>query len=231
MLYNIRGHLKYSVLTIASMIFAEVENRRKKTLFNSFINHHIEYQPYIDKIYNLCYPNTTTTIFITTTTIFPKNTTTITSTNTTTTGNLSVAKPSVGWLRAEAIRDSFYLDGVFFYIHLHVFSNLPTPEISYPSATTTSTTTTTTTTIIHTLEPTEVTYKTRHPTGTSKISSSRGDSKSSSRGIDLILTGGITTISSPTEKPTHYIFDFYIIYDITFISIVMSLRIITIRYL
>ena len=80
-------------------------------------------------------------------------------------------------------------------------SNLsPTPE-SYPSATTT--TTTTTTTIIHTLEPTEVTYKTRHPTGTSKSSSSRGDSKSSSRGIDLILTGGITTISSPTEKPTH----------------------------
>ena len=29
------------------MIFSEVEHRRKRALFDSFINHHIEYQPYI----------------------------------------------------------------------------------------------------------------------------------------------------------------------------------------
>ena len=38
------------------MIFAEVEHRRKRPLFDSFINHHIEYQPYINNIYTLCYP-------------------------------------------------------------------------------------------------------------------------------------------------------------------------------
>jgi len=74
------------------MIFAEVEHRRKRDLFDSFINHHIEYQPYINNIYTLCYP----------------------------TSNLQVAKPPVGWIRAEAIRDKYYLDEIFFYLHMHV---------------------------------------------------------------------------------------------------------------
>ncbi len=74
------------------MIFAEVEHRRKRPLFDSFINHHIEYQPYINSIYTLCYP----------------------------TGNIQVAKPPVGWIRAEAIRDKYYLDEIFFYLHMHI---------------------------------------------------------------------------------------------------------------
>ena len=74
------------------MIFAEVEHRRKRALFDSFISHHIEYQPYINSIYTLCYP----------------------------TGSIQVAKPPVGWIRAEAIRDKYYLDEVFFYLHMVV---------------------------------------------------------------------------------------------------------------
>lgn len=61
------------------IIFAEVEHRRKRALFDSFINHHIEYQPYINNIYSRCYP----------------------------TGSAQVAKPPVGWSTAEAIRDKY----------------------------------------------------------------------------------------------------------------------------
>ena len=74
------------------MIFDELEHRRKRALFNSFINHHIEYQPYINNIYTLCYP----------------------------TGSIQVAKPPVGWIRAKAIRDKYYLDEIFFYLHMHI---------------------------------------------------------------------------------------------------------------
>ena len=74
------------------LIFAEVEHRRKRALFDSFINHHIEYQPYINSIYTLCYP----------------------------TGNRQVAKPPVGSIRAEELRDKYYFDEIFFYLHLHV---------------------------------------------------------------------------------------------------------------
>ena len=74
------------------LIFAEVENRRKRALFDSFINRHIEYQPYINDIYTRCYP----------------------------TGNVKVSKPPLGWTIAEAVRDKYYLDEVFFYLHLHV---------------------------------------------------------------------------------------------------------------
>ena len=38
------------------MIFEELENRRKRALYDSFVNRHIEYQPYIDNIFALCYP-------------------------------------------------------------------------------------------------------------------------------------------------------------------------------
>ena len=82
------------------LIFAEVEHRRKRALFDSFINHHIEYQPYINNIYTLCYP----------------------------TGNRQVAKPPLGWIRAEAIRDKYYLDEIFFYLHLHVANLYSTKE-------------------------------------------------------------------------------------------------------
>jgi hypothetical protein len=74
------------------IILAELEDRRKRYTFDSFISHYIEYQPYINNIYTLCYH----------------------------TGNLQVSKPSVGWMRAEAIRDKYYLDEVFFYLHMHI---------------------------------------------------------------------------------------------------------------
>jgi ankyrin repeat protein len=80
------------IIDCRSIIFAEVEHRRKRALFDSFINHHIEYQPYINSIYTLCYP----------------------------TGNIQVAKPPVGWIRAEAIRDKYYFDEILFYLHMHI---------------------------------------------------------------------------------------------------------------
>ena len=74
------------------MIFAEVEHRRKRTIFDSFINYHIQYQPYISNIYTRCYPI----------------------------DSIQVAKPPVGWIRAEAIRDKYYFDEVFFHLHMYV---------------------------------------------------------------------------------------------------------------
>ena len=64
-------------------IFTELEERRKKTLFETFVNHHIEYPPYIILIYS----------------------------------NLNSIK---SWERAAALRDKYYFDEVFFYLHLHV---------------------------------------------------------------------------------------------------------------
>jgi len=83
------------IIDCRPIIFAEVEqrrHRRKRALFDAFINHHIQYQPYINSIYTQCYP----------------------------TGNVQVAKPSVGWIAAETIRDKYYFDEVFFYLHMHV---------------------------------------------------------------------------------------------------------------
>jgi len=74
------------------MIFDKKEHRQKRTIFDSFINHYIEYQPYINNIYNQCYP----------------------------TGNIQVDKPLVGWIKAQAIRDKYYLDDVFFHLHMYV---------------------------------------------------------------------------------------------------------------
>jgi len=99
------------------LIFTEIEHRRKRAIFDSFINHYIEYQPYINNIYTRCYP----------------------------TGNVQVAKPPVGWIRAEAIRDKYYLDEVFFYLHIHV-ANVYTNIQPHAIINTTTTTTTTTTT-------------------------------------------------------------------------------------
>jgi len=74
------------------MILTEIDHRRRRNAFDLFINHHIEYQLYINNIYSRCYP----------------------------TGNLLVAKPPVGWTRAETARDKYYFDEIFFYLHLHI---------------------------------------------------------------------------------------------------------------
>jgi len=76
------------------LIFEELQNRRKRAIFDSFISYHIEYKPYINSIYSRCYP----------------------------TGSLHVAMPPIGWIAAEAIRDKFYFDEVFFYMFIHVAS-------------------------------------------------------------------------------------------------------------
>ena len=68
------------------------EQRDRRTLFDSFITYHIEYTPLIDNIYSTCFPS----------------------------GTFRVTVPPVGWLRADAVRNKYYLDEVFFYLHLHV---------------------------------------------------------------------------------------------------------------
>jgi len=75
-----------------SLIVNDLEQRKKRIIFDSLINHYIEYQPYINSIYTLCYP----------------------------TGNRKVAKPPVGWIVAEEIRNKYYFDEIFFYLHMHI---------------------------------------------------------------------------------------------------------------
>jgi hypothetical protein len=74
------------------MILAETEHRCKRATFDSFIDHHIEYPPYKNRIYSICYPH----------------------------GNIKIAEPPVGWSRAEAVRNKYYFDEIFFYLHLNV---------------------------------------------------------------------------------------------------------------
>ena len=81
-----------NIVDCRPMILAEINNRRKRTAFDSFINHHIEYMPYKNNIYSLCYP----------------------------TGDVRVVLPVLGWRRAEAVRNQFFFKEIFFYLHLHV---------------------------------------------------------------------------------------------------------------
>jgi hypothetical protein len=74
------------------LIVAEIEHRRMRTAFDAFNHHHIEYPPYIDSIYSLCYP----------------------------TGDLIVAAPAIGWHEAQRISNNYYFDEVFYYLHMHV---------------------------------------------------------------------------------------------------------------
>ena len=77
------------------IIFAAMENRRKRAIFDDFVDKYIEYQPYIDNIYTQCF---------------------------TSVENIKVIPPraEVGWARTEEIRNNYYLDEVFFHLHLHV---------------------------------------------------------------------------------------------------------------
>jgi NACalpha-BTF3-like transcription factor len=74
------------------LILTELVNRQERAGFDSFINHHIEYQPYISNIYSQSYP----------------------------TGNVRVAKPPIGWTKANTVRDKYYFDEIFFYLHMHL---------------------------------------------------------------------------------------------------------------
>jgi len=74
------------------MIIEEIQHRLRRAAFDSFINHHIEYLPFISVIYSICYPS----------------------------GDLRVAAPQVGWPRAEAVRNKYYFDEILFHVHMHV---------------------------------------------------------------------------------------------------------------
>ena len=77
-----------------NMIVNEIQHRLRRTAFDSFIIHHIEYPLLIDNIYSRCFPS----------------------------GDLRVASPPIGWDRAEALRNKFYFDEVLFYLHLIIAS-------------------------------------------------------------------------------------------------------------
>jgi ankyrin repeat protein len=74
------------------MVLNEIENRTKRAEFDSFIVHYLEYHPYKDKIYTRCFP----------------------------TGDLRIATPPIGWLKAYSLRDKYYFDEILFYVHLYV---------------------------------------------------------------------------------------------------------------
>ena len=74
------------------MILDEIENRHKRALFDSFINHHIDYRLYKHMIYSICYPD----------------------------GNTQVAAPRIGWPRAETVLNKYYYDETFFHLHRYV---------------------------------------------------------------------------------------------------------------
>jgi len=72
-------------------IVEELENRNMRIEFNAFINRFIEYKPYRDIIYYRCNY-----------------------------GNSKKSVPYNGWDFAFALRDKYYFDEIFFYLHLHV---------------------------------------------------------------------------------------------------------------
>ena len=74
------------------VIVAEIEHRRLRAAFDTFNHHHIEYPPYIDRIYSLCYPS----------------------------HDLIVAAPAISWHEAQRISNKYYFDEVFYYLHMHV---------------------------------------------------------------------------------------------------------------
>ena len=77
------------------MIIAAIEHRRevkKKSSFDTFISHYINYPLYITRLYSICFP----------------------------TGDPNVLTPAVGWEAATALRNKFYFDEIFFYLHLNV---------------------------------------------------------------------------------------------------------------
>jgi len=78
------------------MIREEIQHRLRRDDFDSFINNYIEYPPLIHSIYSTCYPS----------------------------GDLRVASPSIGWDRAEAVRNKYYFDEVLFYVHIYVANEI-----------------------------------------------------------------------------------------------------------
>ena len=74
------------------MIIDEIQHRLRRSSFDRFIKHYIKHPPLIRSIYSTCYPS----------------------------GDLRVAAPNIGWDRAEAVRNKYYFEEVFFYLHVFV---------------------------------------------------------------------------------------------------------------
>jgi len=77
------------------MIIAAIEHRlevKKKSSFDTFTSHYINYPLYITRLNSICFP----------------------------TGDPNILIPAVGWEAATALRNKFYFDEIFFYLHLNV---------------------------------------------------------------------------------------------------------------
>ena len=79
----------------------EMDNRLKRSDFDTFIKRHIEYTKYTSSIYTTCWPL----------------------------GNLTIARPPIGWSKAINLRDKYYFDEIFFHLHLHI-ANIYTKKTS-----------------------------------------------------------------------------------------------------
>ena len=98
--YRPAGH--GHIIDCRPMIIEEIENRKKRFVFDAFITHHIEYYPFIENIYTICYPHP----------LHPDEEQTVC--------RLTKSKPSIGWSRAVLVRDKYYFDEIFIYLYLHV---------------------------------------------------------------------------------------------------------------
>lgn len=78
------------------MILDEIQHRLRRKAFDSFIDYHIKYPLLINSIYLSCFPS----------------------------GDLRPATPTIGWPRADALRNKYYFDEVLFYVHLFVANEL-----------------------------------------------------------------------------------------------------------
>ena len=104
---NIDKYEPYSwALDCRPGIIEEIEHRRKKVIFDSFVTYHIEFPLYKNRIYSICYQ-----------------------------GNIQVAEPTVGWPRAKAVLNKYFFDETFFYLHLHVAKIVTNSESHYSSIT------------------------------------------------------------------------------------------------
>jgi len=103
------------------MIIVELENRQIRKKFDTFNKHHIEYQPYLDKIYSTCFPNGN--IKVSTVSSKYKAKELRDQYYTDNEYFYTVATPSIGWDNAKELRDHCYFDQIYPYIQCYVAAN------------------------------------------------------------------------------------------------------------
>ena len=152
-------------------ILVEIDHRKKRAALDSFIVHHIEYPLYKSLIYSTCFGI-----------------------------DLVVAAPSVSWERAEAIRDKYFFDEIFFTLHLHVANLLSRKEPATRSTTsnatanaTTITSRTGTTTTITTTSTTTIETLFNTSSGITELANNNNDTST----LMLILTDRLKLYLKP----------------------------------